>query len=668
MMIMSAIITVPQLTQELIEKLSRMTKYARAEYQPKFKTSQHILICGDVTSSTLEDIFHELYHEDHDVFDNVDIDTVVLQPRPPDDLILELLRKKSGRYNITYLQGSALVDSDLKRAQAETAHAVFIMTNKFSKDYDEEDAEIIMQQFNIKRYIGTHNPLLFLSNPKLVFCTQLIRPENRKHLLGDLEDYESITQSYHDVSICLNEIKMKILAKSTLYPGVCTFLLNLLSTIDLSSRSNSEKEQLNQSINCEINPDDCEETEADLLRDGWISEYEEGCDYEVYTTELADIFYGTKFIELSYTLYDKLGVVLFGLRVEDIKTKQVAVLLNPKDYFIPSKEDYSVLAFVLAKNKQSANLSFASLANRKNVVFSLAMSLQGSGSNSSHVSGANNYNRRNSVVRRNSQTIDRNYSPSSSSQASSQANNLLQSRSQLTEASFRAGFKSHHSRKENETEQEHIQRLEEEHFQRYYYLRSSPVDLHDIYIRTSVTREMSQIQNHIIIMGKGIGNIYELIRPLRARHLGKMRYIVILYPNDIPHNIWNKISIFDGIVFVRGSHLDENDICRAGIFRAQQVVVLADVHHERAVRGDVHADIESLLDSDAIFSYQCVKRLNPDCHIVVEMLKQSNIGFLDIHNSIAKNEQRDDFRFSPRFASGTVFTTSLLDTLVCQVR
>ena len=661
-MILSAIITVPQLTQELIEKMSRSTKYARAVYQPKFKTSQHILICGDITSTALDDLFHELFHNDHDLFDNADLDAVVLQPRPPDSLILEILRRKSSHINLTYLEGSALVDNDLKRAQVETARAVFIMTNKFSTDYDEEDSEIIMQEFNIKRFIGIHNPLLFFSHPKFIFCTQLIRPENRRHLLGDVDDVDT-SQSYHDVVICLNEIKMKILAKSTLYPGSCALLLNLLSTIDIIHLDESNDNYIEPTCD---NADFCEETDADLMKDGWVTEYEEGCDYEVYTSELADMFVGTKFIELSYLIYQKVGVLLFGLRVEDCITKEHVILLNPKDYHIPNKTDYDILGFVLAKNKQSANLSFASLSSNKNVLFSLATSLPNIKPGISKTNATSVGTRHNSVARRQSHIPDKLFgslSLSNSNINSSQVSSKIQATDMSTKS-----MKSIHSRQENETEQEHIQRLEEEHFHRYYYLRSSHVDLHDVSVRTSVIREIPSIQNHIIIMGKGISNIYELIRPLRARHLGKLKYIVILYPNDIPHNIWNKISLFDGIAVVRGSHLDENDIRRAGIFRAQQVVVLADVHHDEAVKGGVHTDIGSLLDSDAIFSYQCVKRLNPDCHIVVEMIKQSNVGFLDIHSSISqhRNDQKDDFRFSPRFASGTVFTTSLLDTLACQ--
>lgn len=51
-----------------------------------------------------------------------------------------------------HLIGNALNDKDLKRAKASKARAIFIMTNKFSKDPDEEDAKTILQQFSKSVY------------------------------------------------------------------------------------------------------------------------------------------------------------------------------------------------------------------------------------------------------------------------------------------------------------------------------------------------------------------------------------------------------------------------------------------------------------------------------------------------------------------------------------
>ena len=218
-----SIISIPNMTNELIEKMALQSVYMRNAYNPKTKRSKHVVICGDLTSTSLDEFFGELFHEDHE---NVDLNAILLLPSPPTTEIIFLLRDSSFFLNIQYLEGSALVDKDLKRARAQHAVAIFIMTNKFSEKPDEEDAKSILLNLSIKRYVASFNL------PPKLFCLQLIRPQNRKHLGRDA--YTSNTSSNstgcEDLVVCLNEIKMGVLAKSVLYPGANTLLMNLISS------------------------------------------------------------------------------------------------------------------------------------------------------------------------------------------------------------------------------------------------------------------------------------------------------------------------------------------------------------------------------------------------------------------------------------------------------
>lgn len=111
--------------------------------------------------------------------------------------------------SITYLQGSALVEKDLSRALTDSVKAVFIMTHKFSANPDEEDAKTILQQFSIRRYIQCRNPM-----NTAMFCMQLVRPENRRHLTS------SGNQEGNDIVACMNEIKMGVIAKAVMAPVI----------------------------------------------------------------------------------------------------------------------------------------------------------------------------------------------------------------------------------------------------------------------------------------------------------------------------------------------------------------------------------------------------------------------------------------------------------------
>jgi hypothetical protein len=223
------------------------------------------------------------------------------------------------------------------------------------------------------------------------------------------------------------------------------------------------------------------------------------------------------------------------------------------------------------------------------------------------------------------------------------------------------------------THQEAIQKAEDTHLRKNYFIRSEPADIQDCTVRTSVTEEypsLEKMNNHIIIMGKSLNSLYDLIRPLRSRQLGSLRYIVILYAGDIPHAVWQRISIFEGIIVVRGSPLEEADIRRAGVFAAQKVIILAaaeENHSSSSGNGSTNAkkvNIETLVDADAIFSYQCIKRMNENAQVVTEIVKHTSIGYLDQDLSLSSGDVH--YRFTPQFASGALFTSSLLDTIVCQ--
>ena len=71
-----AIVFVPMQTNELIEMMSRQSVYARARYKPR-GLAQHVIVCGDLESTSLVEFFRELFHEDHE---NLNLHAVILQP------------------------------------------------------------------------------------------------------------------------------------------------------------------------------------------------------------------------------------------------------------------------------------------------------------------------------------------------------------------------------------------------------------------------------------------------------------------------------------------------------------------------------------------------------------------------------------------------------------
>ena len=550
---------------------------------------------------------------------------------PPSYEMDQILQDPVFSLVVHYIEGSPLLDADLDRAKAETAVAIFLLSDKFCEDADTEDTKIILQQLSIERYM-----LSYGSNSEVTFCMQLLRPQNKKHL-GDIEENDQ------KLVVCLNEMKMGVLAKACLFQGMNTLIFNLLSSFAEDEDPLTEKGGTSR-----FDPDATEEDEIGT----WLEEYEKGCGWEIYITELADVFEGQKFVDLAYILYEKIGIVLFALRIKDLKGKQhTRVLLNPADFVIPNKDDYVIEGFVVAENKKQSDLRFAPVAD--SIVgganpFQLISNLAKLGG---HQDG-------NSIP-----TNGRRDSVSSSgtapeSRKGSAIKKSLSSRWQDIKADY-----------DNEREmlvgntQEVLSKQEAEYVQNSFFVRSKPLSIEESTIETSVLDEVPNVNQHIIIIGKGLNSLYDFIKPWRAKYLGRLRHIVILNPNGVSEATWRRVSIFEGILYVKGSALEENDLRRAGIFKASQVVVLADGVRKSKTGASNSSD--ALEDADAIFSYQLVKRLNEKAHVVVEIVHSSNVSYLDSSEGHAL-VRAEDYKFTPQFASGTLYTSSLLDAVLCQ--
>lgn len=77
--IIFAITFVPQQTNILIEKMNRSSVWTRAVYTLR-GNQKHVLICGDLKSTSLVEFFRELFHEDHE---SSNLNAVILQPGLP---------------------------------------------------------------------------------------------------------------------------------------------------------------------------------------------------------------------------------------------------------------------------------------------------------------------------------------------------------------------------------------------------------------------------------------------------------------------------------------------------------------------------------------------------------------------------------------------------------
>ena len=644
-----AFITGPQMSADLVEKLNRQSVYARAQYVPNHR-STHVYICGDTETSSIHEFFAELFHEDHN---DEEIHAVVMGANAPTSDMTIILRDPVYSLRVTYLEGSALSERDLGRARVREAEAIFIMCNKFAVDPDEEDAKTILQQFFLKQYVLRKHSL-----QKPLFALQLIRPGN-KRLLVDSSSVED-SNFEEDIIVCLNEIKMGIIAKAVMFPGANTLLMNLLTSFaDDDDDENDDTHDENAQT---------ENLDGDA-RDYWVEEYQRGCGWEIYRTELSPMFSGTQFSTLVNILYQRLGIVLFGLLIEDLaKDKShVRMLLNPADFVIPDRKMVKIDAFVIAENAHTSDLTFQYADTGDDVEERLGLGSRHA--DTGDVVQESYTNMSLQVAMKAGKAVENVHSHSSASYQGKQGG--LQGKAPVVRMKheWQTLLQKYDSKNVSlGSEQEISKQLEEEYIKaNFFTLLPLQASLDDCTIYTSLESEAPYVSEHTLIVGKNLSNLFDLVSPLRAAYLGCVRPIVILTPNPISQAIWARISIFQGIFVLQGSVLEELDVIRAGIFKASQCIVLADEVDESGranMTAGANATMTALTDAEAVFSYQQVIKMNPNINVCIEIVNASNVGFLDPKEGMLSGNV--DYKFTPQFASGALLVSSLLDTLVCQ--
>ncbi|MCQ2815709.1 MAG: ion channel, partial [archaeon] len=310
---------VPKYTNELLVILENSSVYSRGIYKHNPEIP-HLVICGDVSLDALKNFCNELFHVDHGQSDK---NAVILnQSAPTQDMRLFL---HAGEYevNLKYLQGNPILEKNLDRSDISEAKASIIMTDKYTDDPHSTDHKNILMSLAIKKYFlqkQIYDSTLFI---------QLIKPENKIHYLSGLQSLSVGNKCSTDQVIIVEEIKMNLLSKSCLIPGIIPMITNLVR----SSGSSDETDYV------------------------WLNEYLEGTGNEIYRAALNEAFKDNTFSKISEIIYEKYDAIAFALEIE-VEGKTV-ISLNPGPFFIEkfvdAREDVKFYIYLICSDKEVAD-------------------------------------------------------------------------------------------------------------------------------------------------------------------------------------------------------------------------------------------------------------------------------------------------------------------------
>ena len=581
---------IPLKTGEIISILKGTSVYSREVYKSNSEIA-HIVICGFISLEALISFCEELFHEDHGSSEK---NVIILDKEMPTQEMKLFIHAGKYEMNLKYLQGNPMNESDLERADITKAKAIVILTDKYSDYPHIMDHQNILLALFIKKYF------IKKSLPDSTIYLQIIKPENKIHYLNGLDSLSINNKINKDRLIIIEEIKMNLLSKSCLSPGIIPLIANLVR----SSGSSKKTEYL------------------------WLNEYLEGLEQEIYRTELNDYFKNRTFSQISKLIYKVFDAIVFALEIE-INGKTM-IILNPGGFYIQKffeqRDDIKFYIYVICSDKEVANRIEKSDIKQEIKHFIL---------------NQNNQNENN--------IDDTNFD------ADGQNNNHLVIHNTKFQKCMNLKLKDIINLENNS----YYNSPSKSELDNYYFTKTEEWFAPAIKIKT--TRNSKIYRNHIIVCGTHPALYYYLL-PLRSKNIErkKLKYIVILTP-DINENLWNSISKFEKIILIEGSALNIDDLYRANIEYASQVVIL---------ENDFSANnnySEKTIDNDRILIYKAIKKCNPRIQIMTELIFESNIEYLLPKEDLSNiDPSKNEYRSTSVFSSGEVYINSIIDSLTAQ--
>ena len=312
---------IPLKTGEILSILKDSNVYSREAY--KYNNGiPHIIIRGNINVESLISFCEELFHEDHGKSEK---NVVILNKEEPNQEMRLFIHAGKYEMNLKYLQGNPMDENNLERADITKAKAVFILTDKYSQIPDIIDHNNILLALFIKKFLIKKN---YLNNDSILYL-QLIKAKNKIHYLNGLESLCVDNNTNQDRIIILEQIKMNLLSKSCLFPGIIPLIANLVRSSGYNQKTNYL----------------------------WLNEYLEGFEQEIYRAELNDNFKNKTFSQISKLIYKIYDAIVFALEIEfDGKTM---IYLNPGNFYIQKffepRNDVKYYIYVICSDKEVAN-------------------------------------------------------------------------------------------------------------------------------------------------------------------------------------------------------------------------------------------------------------------------------------------------------------------------
>lgn len=406
----------------------------------------------------------------------------------------------------------------------------------------------LLEERDLKRYNISQASAIFLAGHEPSMPSAAASDQNKVLTVWSLNEYassvpvfvetllpqtDSYIAKYSRAVACLDELRQILLGYSCLYRGSSTLILNLLNQV-MPTRNHSL---------------------------AWEAQYADGLNQQIATGTLNPIFVDFHFNKLSKFLYEQFQVILFAVNVYNPQTYERTFLLNPGRSYRMDVNDICVYICPSAMEIDQINLLsleqykyLTSLGAQANLYFSRERRLSASIVSSARSSTSND--------------ID---SPEVSTDSLNKFFTDISEETTIKPPTLGQLFNS-------DVPLCHV--LKKPHHNRDECVISSA----------------EKIAKHILILAQDF-HLIRLVCTLRSAQLnsGDFRPVVIFSHRLPTAREFKSFAEFPKIYFIRGDCLSSKDLLRAGLRKAEKVLIMS---LNRSASSD-KADDAPLDDADA---------------------------------------------------------------------
>ncbi|KAH1003787.1 hypothetical protein HUJ04_003646 [Dendroctonus ponderosae] len=203
-MICVALIVLPTQFEQLAFTWMERQKLGGSYSSHRAQSEKHVVVCStNLHADTIMDFLNEFYA--HPLLQ--DYYVVLLSPMELDTTMRMILQVPIWAQRVIYIQGSCLKDGDLVRARMNEAEACFILAARNYADKTAADEHTILRSWAVKDFA-----------PNVAQYVQIFRPENKLHV------------KFAEFVVCEDEFKYALLANNCTCPGASTLVTLLLHT------------------------------------------------------------------------------------------------------------------------------------------------------------------------------------------------------------------------------------------------------------------------------------------------------------------------------------------------------------------------------------------------------------------------------------------------------